>query len=230
MPDIILYAKQIVKGFIQPDKTWLQVLDGLSLEVERNAITAITGASGSGKSTLLHLLGALDLPDQGDITVAGENILSLKGKRRAEYRNRTIGFIFQFHYLMPELSVLENVAFPALLYDFKQKPAAYDRAAELLAAVGLKDKVFHLPFQLSGGERQRVAIARSLINSPALLLADEPTGNLDWQTGEKVFHLFKDLIKEHRLTAVMATHNEQLAGWADRKYHLQAGKLAPPTD
>ncbi len=225
MPSTILSARNIAKSFIQPDKTSLEVLQDLSLDVEESSIIAVTGASGSGKSTLLHLLGALDVPDRGDIFFAGESILGFKEKRKSGYRNQTIGFVFQFHYLMPELNVLENVSFPALMKNFA-KEETYRRAALLLEAVGLGDRLQNMPFQLSGGERQRVAIARSLINSPKLLLADEPTGNLDWKTGEKVYGVFNELIRERRLTAVIVTHNEQLAKRADREYHLQAGNLS----
>ncbi len=220
----ILRAVEIYKSFQQPDKTRLPVLEDLNLEIEEGTITAVTGASGSGKSTLLHLLGALDSPDQGQVYFDGENILDFKEKKRSLYRNQTIGFVFQFHYLMPELNVLENVSFPALMKNF-DRTTTYQRAEQLLEAVGLKDRLRNMPFQLSGGERQRVAIARSLVNSPKLLLADEPTGNLDWKTGELVFGVFRELIKEYQLTAVMVTHNELLAKQVDRNYHLHAGKL-----
>ncbi len=224
MPQTILSAYHIGKSFRQPDRTRLVVLEDLSLQVEQGTIIAVTGASGSGKSTLLHLLGALDTPDRGTVHVEGENILNFKGKKRSEYRNRTIGFVFQFHYLMPELNVIENVSFPSLMKHFN-KGETYERAKKLLEAVNLRDKVENMPFQLSGGERQRVAIVRSLINSPKLLFADEPTGNLDWKTGEKVFMVLKDLIRERNLTAIIVTHNEQIANLVDRKYHLHAGKL-----
>lgn len=225
MAEIILSATNISKSFIQPDKTRLVVLQDLFLEVEKGSTIAVTGASGSGKSTLLHLLGALDEPDQGDVLFAGKSILGFKGKKRSEYRNQTIGFVFQFHYLMPELNVIENISFPSLMKSFN-KQETYKKAEKLLEDVGLRDKIHNMPFHLSGGERQRVAIARSLINSPRLLLADEPTGNLDWKTGERVFAVFKDLIRERKLTAVIVTHNEQLADLVDKKYHLHAGKLS----
>jgi lipoprotein-releasing system ATP-binding protein len=194
------------------------------LKVEKKIILAITGVSGSGKSTLLHLIGGLDKPDRGDILFKGRSILDDDDQTKALYRNQKIGFVYQFHYLMPELNVIENVAFPYLMNNFDRE-AASDRASELLGAVGLKDKREIMPYQLSGGERQRVAIARSLINSPELLLADEPTGNLDWKTGEKVFQLFRELIAEKELTAIIVTHNEQLAGLVDRRLQLQAGNL-----
>lgn len=226
MGNPILVSRNIHKGFLQPDKTRLEVLRGLSFDLEAGTIIAVTGASGSGKSTLLHLLGGLDKPDEGEILFNDKNLGAFNGKQRSEYRNRTIGFVFQFHYLMPELNVIENISFPALMKDFGRRNLVFDRAEKLLCDVGLEGKALNMPGQLSGGERQRVAIARSLINSPELLLADEPTGNLDWNTGEKVFSLFRDLIKERNLTAVIVTHNEQMAALADRKYHLHAGTLS----
>lgn len=224
MDNIILDVKNIGKSFFQPDKTRLEVLKDLSLRIKGQTIITITGASGSGKSTLLHLMGSLDKPDTGDILFKGESILKFNRKRKTDYRNRRIGFIFQFHYLMPELNVRENVAFPFLMKQF-DKSAAFFHAERLLAEVGLKEKMDYMPFQLSGGERQRAAIARGLINSPDILMADEPTGNLDWKTGEKVFNVFKELLKEKQLTAVIVTHNEQLAQLADERYHLHKGHL-----
>jgi lipoprotein-releasing system ATP-binding protein len=224
MNDIILDVKNIGKSFMQPDKTRLEVLKGLSLAVRRGTIIAVTGASGSGKSTLLHLMGSLDKPDTGDILLEEKSILTFNREEQTRYRNQQVGFIFQFHYLMPELNVLENVAFPFLMNHFN-KEEAYEKAERILANVGLKDKVDYMPYQLSGGERQRAAIARGLINSPEILMADEPTGNLDWKTGERVFNIFKELLKERHLTAVIVTHNEQLAQLADERYLLHEGNL-----
>jgi lipoprotein-releasing system ATP-binding protein len=224
MDNIILEVKGISKSFLQPDKTRLEVLRGLSFEVRKGTIAAVTGASGSGKSTLLHLMGSLDTPDSGDILMERKSILAFNRKEQTQYRNQRVGFIFQFHYLMPELNVRENVAFPFLMNRF-DKEEAYTRAEKLLADVGLKDKRDYMPFQLSGGERQRAAIARGLINSPDILMADEPTGNLDWKTGERVFNVFKDLLREKHLTAVIVTHNEQLAQLADERFHLHEGRL-----
>lgn len=224
MDNVIIEIKNIGKSFRQPDKTRLEVLKNLSLDVQRGTIIAITGASGSGKSTLLHLMGGLDKPDSGDILMNGRSILSFNRKEQTLYRNQQVGFIFQFHYLMPELNVRENTAFPFLMHRF-DKEEAFARAEKLLADVGLKEKLDYMPFQLSGGERQRAAIARGLVNSPDILMADEPTGSLDWKTGEKVFNIFKDLLKEKHLTAVIVTHNEQLAQLADERYHLHEGQL-----
>ena len=224
MNNIILDVKNIGKSFLQPDKTRLEVLKGLSLAVRRGIIIAVTGASGSGKSTLLHLMGSLDKPDTGDILLEKKSILAFNREEQTRYRNQQVGFIFQFHYLMPELNVRENVAFPFLMNHFN-KEEAYEKAERILADVGLKEKVDYMPYQLSGGERQRAAIARGLINSPEILMADEPTGNLDWKTGERVFNVFKELLKERHLTAIIVTHNEQLAQLADERYLLHEGHL-----
>lgn len=225
MNNIILEVKNISKYFLQPDKTRLEVLRDLSMEVRKGTIIAVTGVSGSGKSTLLHLLGSLDKPNAGDILMEGKSILTFNLEQQIRYRNQRIGFIFQFHYLMPELNVRENVAFPFLM-DFFNKEEAFEKAERILTGVGLKDKVDYMPYQLSGGERQRAAIARGLINSPEILMADEPTGNLDWKTGKKVFSVFRELLKERHLTAIIVTHNEQLAQLVDERYHLQEGQLS----
>lgn len=224
MSENMFDVRNVVKSFFQPDKSRLVVLNGLSLEVPVRSLTAVTGASGSGKSTLLHLLGGLDKPDAGEIWMQGRDILSFTRKELSRYRNRQVGFIYQFHYLMPELNVRENVAFPYLMKEFN-KEEAFARAEKLLADVGLQEKLDNMPYQLSGGERQRAAIARGLVNAPDILLADEPTGNLDWKTGERVFGLFRELLVEKGLTAVIVTHNEELARLADQRYHLHAGQV-----
>jgi len=224
MADLILEAADIAKSFIQPNRERLAILQGLFLAVEQGSVVSITGASGSGKSTLLHLLGSLDAPDSGRVSFAGEDIAGFGRRRLAAYRNRDIGFVFQFHYLMPELTVRENVAAPGMIREF-QKRKSLAAAAALLAEVGLGDKLEAMPYQLSGGEKQRAAIARSLVNAPRLLLADEPTGSLDWKTGEGVFAVFKRLIRERGLSAVIATHNPQLAALTDKRYLLHGGKL-----
>jgi lipoprotein-releasing system ATP-binding protein len=224
MAAIIMEAEGLDKSFVQPEKSNLVILQNLCLQVEQGSLVAVTGASGSGKSTLLHLLGSLDRPDHGSVIFAGETISTFSRKRLAAYRNRDIGFVFQFHYLMPELTVLENVAAPALIQSFEHD-SAFAAAAELLREVGLAEKLAAMPYQLSGGEKQRAAIARSLINSPRLLLADEPIGSLDWKTGETVFHVFKQMICERGLTAIIATNNAQLAALTDRRYTLHGGRL-----
>jgi len=215
----IIKIKDVGKSFIQPDGTKLQVLSGINFSIERGKIFSITGVSGSGKSTLLHLMGSFEKPDSGNIFFSGEDINKFNKKRLTEYRNSEIGFIYQFHYLMPELTILENVSFPMLIKDFNRKKAE-ERAKILLEKVGLRERVLNMPSDLSGGERQRAAIARSLINRPELLLADEPTGNLDRRTGNRVFELFLELIKEYNLTAIIATHNESLAERSDFNLHL----------
>lgn len=222
----LIEAVNISKGFSQPDGTRLAVLHRLNLLVRRGELLAVTGASGSGKSTLLHILGGLDPADEGQVMFEGENLWSLTGSDLSRYRNRKVGFVYQFHHLLPELLVWENVAFPFLIQRFKMS-AARERAVALLERVGLAAKAQNLPGDLSGGERQRVAIARSLVNAPQLLLADEPTGNLDMATGRGVFSLFRDLVHQDGLTAVMVTHNLELAHAADRHLHLCDGKLVP---
>jgi lipoprotein-releasing system ATP-binding protein len=224
MSDAILAAEHIHKSFLLPNKTRLAILIDLSLQVKAGVLVGICGASGSGKSTLLHLLGTLDAPDQGTILIHGQDTSGLPVAGIAALRNRTVGFVFQFHYLMPELTVLENVASPALVVRFNRQDALA-RAAHRLEQVGLADKGDCMPYQLSGGEKQRAAIARSLVNDPAILLADEPTGSLDWNTGERVFAVLQDLIKTMGLTAVVATHNPQLAALCDETYELRGGAL-----
>jgi len=220
----LIRAERVTKGFLQPDRSRLVVLDQLDFLVQRGELAVITGVSGSGKSTLLHLLGALDKADRGEIWFEDRNIQEFNKREISEYRNRQIGFVFQFHYLMPELTVKENTAFPFLMTEFNKKEAGR-RASALLEEVGLKDKMDNMPHELSGGERQRVAIARGLINSPRLLLADEPTGNIDYKTGEKIFRFLKGLIKDRGLTCVVVTHNEQFAREADCPYKLIDGRL-----
>ena len=224
MAEAILEALDIEKGFTQPDRERLVILQGLCLRVERGSVVSITGVSGSGKSTLLHLLGSLDAPDRGCLRYAGEDIAAFGRRRLSAYRNRDIGFVFQFHYLMPELTVLENVAAPGLIQGFR-KPESLAAASSLLSEVGLGNRLDAMPYELSGGEKQRAAIARSLVNSPRLLLADEPTGSLDWKTGEGVFAVLKRMIGERGLTAVIATHNPQLAELTDKRYLLHGGRL-----
>lgn len=222
--DLLVEAVKICKGFSQPDGSSLLVLDQLDLGVFKGEMLAVTGASGSGKSTLLHILGGLDSVDKGQVLLEGRDIGMLEGDDLNQYRNRRVGFVYQFHHLLPELVVWENVAFPFLIRQFN-KSEARKKAQLLLERVGLLDKAMNLPRDLSGGERQRVAIARSLINSPDLLLADEPTGNLDLATGRAVFGLFRELVRQDGLTAVVVTHNLELAQVADRHLDLVEGKL-----
>ncbi|HZI64254.1 MAG TPA: ABC transporter ATP-binding protein [Thermoanaerobaculia bacterium] len=202
----------------------VEVLRGADLEVEPAELVAVVGPSGSGKSTLLHLLGALDRPDAGEISVAGQNLAELRGAELAAFRNRTLGFVFQFHELLPDFTALENVALPGRI---ARRGAAWSeaRAAALLAEVGLGDRELHFPGQLSGGERQRVAICRALLLEPPLILADEPTGNLDPASGEQVFELLRELQSRHRTTMVLVTHNPGIARRCGRILSLEEGVL-----
>jgi lipoprotein-releasing system ATP-binding protein len=202
----------------------LPVLRGLDLAVEAGEMLAIVGASGVGKSTLLHVLGTLDRPDAGSLRVAGEDVLSLPEPRRCAFRNRTLGFVFQFHHLLPEFTAAENVAMP-LLIGRREAGEAKARALSLLEEVGLEQRAEHRPGALSGGEQQRVAVARALATAPRALLADEPTGNLDRATGEKLHELLRTLNRERGLTLVIVTHNEDLARTCDRVLRLEAGRL-----
>jgi lipoprotein-releasing system ATP-binding protein len=196
------------------------VLQGLDLAVERGEMLAIVGPSGIGKSTLLHLLGGLDRPDSGDISVDDRDLTKLSNDELARYRNRNVGFVFQFHHLLPEFTALENVAMPGWIGRFN-KQEALDKAAELLDELGLGPRSRHYPSQLSGGEQQRVAIARALLVDPLLFLADEPTGNLDLETSERVFEVMRGCHTKRGLTSVIVTHNPDLAARCDRIFEMK---------
>jgi lipoprotein-releasing system ATP-binding protein len=202
----------------------IDVLSGIDLCLETGATTALVGASGAGKSTLLHLLGALDRPSGGTVLFRGEDIFCKNERDLAAFRNKSIGFVFQFHHLLPEFSALENVMMPALIARIPRKKATA-LAEELLSDVGLSHRLTHRPGELSGGEQQRVAIARALVLSPELLLADEPTGNLDMKTSDGVHALLGELQLKRGLSLVVVTHNERLAASMDRTIHLVDGKL-----
>ncbi|MBN2200020.1 MAG: ABC transporter ATP-binding protein [Candidatus Aminicenantes bacterium] len=202
------------------------VFHGLDFEIERGEFTAIMGVSGVGKSTLLNLLGAVDRPTEGQVLFDGENVFTLPPLRRARLRNRKVGFVFQFFHLLPEFTALENVCFPVLIGGGGW-PQAKERARRALEDVFLADKADMRPRQLSGGEQQRVAIARALVNEPQLLLADEPTGNLDWSTGEKIIRLLLDLHSRRGLTSIVVTHNEKVAAFCRRIFLMDAGGLKP---
>jgi lipoprotein-releasing system ATP-binding protein len=204
----------------------VEVLCGADLAVEPGELVAVVGPSGSGKSTLLHLLGALDRPDKGEVEIGGERLSTLAGARLAAFRNRTLGFVFQFHQLLPDFTAHENVILPGRIAGIEPRRAAA-RARELLAEVGLADRLDHYPNQLSGGERQRVAICRALLLEPPLLLADEPTGNLDPASGDQVFDLLVALQRRHGTTAVLVTHNPEIAGRCGRILRLEDGRLSP---
>ena len=202
----------------------LEVLRGVSLEVGKGEIVSIVGASGAGKTTLLQIIGTLLPADGGEVEIAGTKLFGLNEKHTAEFRNRHIGFVFQFHNLLPEFSALENVMMPALIGGAKRKEAK-QRALELLEAVGLTDRADHKPAQLSGGEQQRVAIARALINRPSVVLADEPTGNLDTHNRDEIQRLLFEVREKFGQTIVMVTHDERLAEMADRKIVMSDGQV-----
>lgn len=202
----------------------LHVLKGIDLTIEKGEIVSIVGASGAGKSTLLHLLGTLDMPDKGKISLNGAEIQDLRGPALAKFRNKHIGFIFQFHQLLPEFTATENAMMPALIAG-KSFAEAESAAVQLLEMLGLKDRLQHKPSQLSGGEQQRVAIARALINDPALILADEPSGNLDSENAKALHELFFELREKLKQTFVIVTHNQELADMADRKLVMKDGQI-----
>jgi lipoprotein-releasing system ATP-binding protein len=217
-------ARGLRKSYLMGKRT-LDVLRGIDLTVARGEFLALRGASGAGKSTLLHLLGGLDLPNEGEISFDGINLRALSSSALAQWRNRRVGFIFQAYHLLPELSALENVALPARVARTAPDEAS-GRAAALLKRVGLAERLEHRPYELSGGEQQRVAIARALVNEPDLILADEPTGNLDSHTGADIIQLLQDLREERQATLIMATHDAQIAARARRVIELADGQLA----
>ena len=204
----------------------IHVLRDLELDVDAGEMVAIVGASGIGKSTLLHLLGGLDRSDSGVIHVVDTELTAMPDAALVEFRNRNVGFVFQFHHLLPEFDAAENVAMPMRIARIPNA-AAHERAAELLRRVGLGERLAHRPGMLSGGEQQRVAVARALVMRPALLLADEPTGDLDENTAESLHQLLREMHGDHRLTSVIATHNSRLAAACDRVLRLEQGKLIP---
>jgi len=226
----ILEARQVYKSY-RMGTTRVRVLKGVDLEIGRGEFLAVVGASGSGKSTLLHLLGGLDQPDQGSIRYAGRPLTGLGGRGLNRFRNRTVGFVFQFYYLLDELNVLENVLMPAMAGCsvpawWACRRQTRQRARTLIEMMGLGHRLCHKPYELSGGERQRVAIARALINRPDLLLADEPTGNLDSATGNSILRVFEQLHRDGQ-TIVMVTHDNRIAQEASRVITLTDGKTAP---
>jgi len=225
MSDPLLSARGVTKSYVMGRRT-LAVLRGVNVDVAQGEFLALRGASGAGKSTLLHLLGGLDTPNAGEIWFGGENLARLSEAAQTRFRNQRIGSIFQAYHLLPELDALENVCLPARIArrDTAQTEA---RGRELLARVGLADRIEHKPYELSGGEQQRVAIARALINKPELILADEPTGNLDSHTGEEIIELLCGLRAERRATLIIATHDAHVAGRAPKVVELVDGVLGP---
>lgn len=221
----LLEVRNVFKSFFLHGKR-IDVLRGVSLDIEQGELVSLVGSSGAGKSTLLHVLGTLDAPAAGEIRFRGTSVLELSESEVAEFRNRTIGFVFQSHYLLPEFTALENVAMPALIQR-QDRARAMQRARELLDRVGLGARVDHRPGELSGGEAQRVAVARALALQPALLLADEPTGNLDPSTGEGIHQLLREVNRDLGITAVVVTHNEALARSMPKRLRLVEGQVAP---
>ncbi len=219
----LVVARGLEKSYTRPAGD-VRVLCGVDLDVEVGEMVAIVGASGVGKSTLLHVLGTLDRADAGTLSVAGESVLDLPEARRCAFRNRTLGFVFQFHHLLPEFSALENVSMP-LLVARRPPGEARERARQLLERVGLGARLEHKPGALSGGEQQRVALARALVSSPRLLLADEPTGDLDRVSGAKLHELLRELALTLSLSVVVVTHNEELARGCHRVLRLEGGRL-----
>lgn len=202
----------------------LHILKGVDLEVQKGEIITIVGASGAGKSTLLHIIGTLDKQDAGTVKLNNVDVRSLSSKKLSAFRNEQIGFIFQFHHLLPEFTALENIAIPAYIAK-KPRKQTEDRAYELLDMLGLRDRAHHKPNELSGGEQQRVSVARAMINNPSIILADEPSGNLDSNNAESLHLLFKDLRDRLQQTFVIVTHNENLANMADRKIVMKDGQI-----
>lgn len=202
----------------------LPVLKGINLSIQAGEVISIVGASGAGKSTLLHILGTLDRPDEGQIELAGQSIFTLNDRQLAQFRNQHIGFVFQFHNLLPEFTALENVCLPGFIAGRDERQVR-SRAEELLQNLGLGSRMNHFPSQLSGGEQQRTAVARALINQPAIVFADEPSGNLDSKNAEELHQLFFSLREQYGQTFVIVTHNEQLANLADRKLVIIDGKI-----
>jgi lipoprotein-releasing system ATP-binding protein len=223
MNDIVLSAENLGKAYPLP-KGELRVFQGINFELQRGDLAAIMGVSGVGKTTLLNLLGTLDRPSEGTIRLDGEDLAVRSDLEISGLRNSKIGFVFQFYHLLPEFTALENISIPLLIRGTARKEAL-PRARKLLDEVGLGDKANYRPGQMSGGEQQRVAVARALINEPKVLLADEPTGNLDWKTGEMVLRLILDLHQKKGLSSVIVTHNEKIAAYCHRLYVMEAGEL-----
>ena len=220
----MITVKDLHKSFLIGDQA-LTVLKGINLSIQRGELIAVVGASGAGKSTLLHIIGLLDRPTTGTVLFEGQDVFQMSESAQAEFRNRRIGFVFQFHHLLPEFTALENACMPALIQ--RRQPSEVEgEATAILQEVGLGARLHHKPGELSGGEQQRVAVARALLQKPDLVLADEPTGNLDTHTGESLFKLLRELNKIRGTTFVIVTHNDKLSAQADRIVHMQDGQIS----
>jgi lipoprotein-releasing system ATP-binding protein len=219
----LVLVENVKKSFVHEGRP-VQILKGIDLRIEQREMLCIVGPSGAGKSTLLHMLGTLDLPSEGSIYFEGDNITSYSSSRLAEFRNRSIGFVFQFHHLLPEFTALENVTMPGRIRGERPRELE-DRARQLLEEVGLRERLTHRPGELSGGEQQRVALARALIMNPKLVLADEPTGNLDTHTGSSMHELLFRLNEAHGTTFLVVTHSQDLANKMPRVVHMRDGRV-----
>jgi len=217
--NMILKANNIFKSYGD-----LEILKGVSVSVKKGEIVSIVGASGAGKSTLLHIIGTLDKPDKGTVLIEGEDVFSLNEKQLSDFRNKHIGFVFQFHHLLPEFTALENVCIPGFISG-QDKSTVEKRALDLLEILGVSHRAHHKPSAMSGGEQQRVSVARALINNPTLILADEPSGNLDSENATALHQLFFDLREKMQQTFIIVTHNEELARISDRTIHMRDGLI-----